>query len=75
MSLRAKCPEVSTAWNILCGSEGEGCTFVSHLKVGDNETVFFTLSLEKNAKIPQASPASKNVPSLRYKGPMLRSHK
>ena len=34
MSLQAKCSEVSTAWNIPCSSEGEGRTFVSHLKVG-----------------------------------------
>ena len=41
MSLQAKCSEVSTAWNIPCSSEGEGRTFVSHLKVEGLE--FFLL--------------------------------
>ena len=40
MSLQAKYSEVSTAWSIPCSSEGEGRTFVSHLKVGGQEFFF-----------------------------------
>ena len=75
MSLQAKCSEVSTAWNIPCSSEGEGRTFVSHLKVGGQE--FFLLKKGRannffgknyqNSETPP-TPQRKNVPSLSYKG-------
>ena len=57
-----KCSEVSMAWSIPCGSDWEGHTFVSHLKVGGSGVFQSkheggpTLSFGKNTKIPQPSP-------------------
>ena len=81
MSLQAKCFEVPTAWT--CSSEGEGGTFVSHLKMGRQEFFYFilllffllkrkggpTLCLEKVTKIPQPSPPppEKNVSTLNHR--------
>ena len=66
-----KCSEVSMAWSIPCGSDWEGHTFVSHLKVGGQE--FFNQNmregqhflLEKIPKFPSPPPPPRtNVPSL-----------
>ena len=77
MSLRAK-----RSWNIPCSSEGEGRTFVSHLKMGDQQGFFIktqgranTFFGKKITKIPQPSPPRKNIPSLSYKGLILRTYK
>ena len=53
------------AWSIPCGSDWEGHTFVSHLKVGGGGQEFFNqnmregqhfLSFGKNTKFPSSPP-------------------
>ena len=76
MSLQAKCSEVSTAWNIPYSSEGEGRTFVRSIpiKTQGRANNFFEKNYQ-NSPVLHPLPPRKNVPSLSYKGLILRSYK